>query len=494
MIPLCESTVIAGKYRLERVLASGGMGAVWVARHLQLDEPVAIKFMSAQLPAVAEARLRFAREARAAARLRSPHVVQVLDHGVDGDVPYIVMELLEGEHLGDRLRREGRLSLRAASLLTAQIAKALGRAHRAGIIHRDLKPANIFLAKLDDEEIVKVLDFGIAKSLSGPSIEATHSNILIGSPLYMSPEQARSRRTIDHRSDLWSLGAILFRALTGTPLFEGSSPVDVIVQICTGALPVATHIVPTLPPEIDAFFARALDRDPDGRFDSAREMSEELWAIAAKADPSTDSGSGFRMRAPEPSQPSEVNPLAPDRAAPTSRMESPAGRTSILGSPLPNPVLIGRAKIAPEVDEFIERAFATLVGGTFDPSPRPPVSDRSLRLSGTPESTVPNGRAARLRPFSAGERGSLAFKAPRDLQISVDGPRSLSRAPNGVVAPRSAAACLIDEGFDALRRGERDLALIAWQQALDLEPRNRMLAINLRRLSQMLSVTAPLPK
>src|SRR4051812_8109284 len=148
-IPLREGTVIAGKYRLERPLARGGMGAVWVARHLQLDELVAVKFMDISLPAVADARVRFEREAKAAARIRSPHVVQILDHGVDGEMPYIVMELLEGEHLGAKLKREGRLSLSAVAVITEQVAKALHRAHKAGIIHRDLKPANVFLARVD---------------------------------------------------------------------------------------------------------------------------------------------------------------------------------------------------------------------------------------------------------------------------------------------------------------------------------------------------------
>jgi len=159
---LREGTVIAGKYRLERPLARGGMGAVWVARHLQLDEQVAVKFMDISLPSAADARVRFEREAKSAARIRSPHVVQILDHGVDGEIPYIVMELLEGEHLGTRLKREGRLSLAAAAAITEQVTKALHRAHKAGIIHRDLKPANVFLARVDDDdEIVKILDFGI---------------------------------------------------------------------------------------------------------------------------------------------------------------------------------------------------------------------------------------------------------------------------------------------------------------------------------------------
>ena len=280
MIPLCERTVIAGKYRLQRELAAGGMGAVWVARHLGLDEDVAVKFMSPSLPEQAEARERFAREARAAARVRGPHVVSVLDHGVDGDVPYIVMELLRGEHLGERLRRMGRLTLGATATIADQVARALTRAHQAGIVHRDLKPANVFLATLDDEEIVKVLDFGIAKQ-QGPGVaDMTHNDVLMGSPQYMSPEQARGARDIDHRADLWSFGAILFRAVTGTPAFEGASAVDVIVRICAGPPPLPSRVSPRFAPELDAFFARALDRDPARRFGSAREMADTFAALS----------------------------------------------------------------------------------------------------------------------------------------------------------------------------------------------------------------------
>src|SRR5262249_47649895 len=152
-IPLVEGTVIAAKYRLERPLAHGGMGSVWVARHIALDEPVAIKLITVSREQVADAEMRLQREAKSTARLRSPHVVQLLDYGVDRGIPYIVMELLVGENLGSRIRRKGRLSLAAAASITEQIAKALRRAHKAGIIHRDLKPANVFLARIDDEEI-----------------------------------------------------------------------------------------------------------------------------------------------------------------------------------------------------------------------------------------------------------------------------------------------------------------------------------------------------
>src|SRR5262245_6366091 len=160
---LGEGTVIAGKYRLERTRARGGMGSIWVARHLQLDMPVAVKLMDPKVAATADGRTRFEREAKAVASVQSPHVVQVHDYGVHEGTPYLAMELLEGEDLGARIRREGRLAPRAIAGIVAQVAKGLRRAHEGGIIHRDLKPGNIFIARVDDDEIVKVVDFGVAK-------------------------------------------------------------------------------------------------------------------------------------------------------------------------------------------------------------------------------------------------------------------------------------------------------------------------------------------
>src|SRR6185503_490819 len=172
------------------------------AHHLQLDTQVALKFI-APLAEGGDTRPRFEREARAAAQLRSPHVVQILDHGVDGDQPYIAMELLEGEDLGERLRKENRISLQAAAIIFTQAAKALRRAHDAGIIHRDLKPSNVFLARFDEDEVVKLLDFGVAKDLGVSTGGFTQTGVIFGSPAYMSPEQARGARVLDHRSDLW---------------------------------------------------------------------------------------------------------------------------------------------------------------------------------------------------------------------------------------------------------------------------------------------------
>src|SRR5438128_1280002 len=199
-----KGVVIAGKYRLEQLLGQGGMGSVWSAHHLGLDKPVAVKFMAPALCESAISRARFEREAKAAAKLVTRHVVQIYDHGVEDDVPYMAMELLSGEDLADRLGRVGRMKLDEAREMLEQICKGLQRAHDAGIVHRDLKPANLFFATLDDEEVVKILDFGIAKALEAqaPVEEQTKTGQMLGSPHYMSPEQCGNSKEVDGRSDL----------------------------------------------------------------------------------------------------------------------------------------------------------------------------------------------------------------------------------------------------------------------------------------------------
>ncbi len=273
--------VIAGKYCLEGQLATGGMGSVWVGRHLDLDVPVAIKFMGPECASSEEGRVRFEREAKAAAFLQSPHVVNVQDYGVDDGLAYIVMELLVGEDLEERLHRQGRLSLEETLAILLQASKALRRAQDLGIVHRDIKPQNFFLATGDDgEEHVKVLDFGIAKE-TGPVLLAKGSNTgqIIGSPNYMSPEHVRGVRDIDHRADLWSLGVIVFQAVTGQLPFPGEIVGDVMGKILADPIPRATDIAPDLPPEIDGFFKKALARDRTERFQSARELTEAFAEI-----------------------------------------------------------------------------------------------------------------------------------------------------------------------------------------------------------------------
>jgi serine/threonine-protein kinase len=283
-------TLIAGKYRLERPLAKGGMGAVWIARHIHLDVVVAIKVMEPGYASSDDGRVRFEREAKGSAKLKSPHIVHVYDYGVDNDMPYLAMDLLKGEDLEARLKREGRLSLEATSALLAQIGKGLRVAHDAGLVHRDLKPGNIFLAvNHEGEEVAKILDFGIAKSVTpGVTKDATQTGAIIGSPRYMSPEQVRNSKRVDHRSDLWSLGVILFRCVTGRLPFAASEVATLILEICAEPIPTPSSIAPDLGPAVDRFFARALARNPDERFQSAREVAEAFAALAGDRLSSAD--------------------------------------------------------------------------------------------------------------------------------------------------------------------------------------------------------------
>src|SRR5262245_44611774 len=270
MSSLQDGSIISGKFRLERMLAKGGMGEVWIARHLQLDVDVALKLMAPEYAASDDARARFEREAKAYAQLKVPNVVQVYDYGVEGEYPYIVMELLEGEELATRLERERVLSLSAMLPIVHQICKALRAAHDVGLVHRDIKPSNIFLARQAGEEVVKLLDFGIAKAV-GPILAgaSTKTGTLLGSPHYMSPEQARRSKQLAHRSALWSLGVIIFQCLTGRLPFVGEELGDVLMAICSDPVPAPSQVVPEFGPLVDQLVLRALARDLKERFQSA---------------------------------------------------------------------------------------------------------------------------------------------------------------------------------------------------------------------------------
>ncbi len=270
-------TVVAERYRIETELGRGGMGSVWRARHLALDTPCAVKFIEEHLGTDPELRARFEREAKAAALLRSPNVVQVLDHGVWGGVPFIVMELLEGEDLAARLAARGRLPPVEVVEVIRDVARALTRAHAAGVVHRDLKPENVYLVRDGDREIAKVLDFGIAKADGvGAVATKTRTGAILGTPHYMSPEQADGTRPIDHRTDLWSLAVIAFECLTGQRPFESDALGDLLMRIIHRPIPTAGDVGCDLGPAFDLWWARATSRDPDGRFGSAAELTSGL--------------------------------------------------------------------------------------------------------------------------------------------------------------------------------------------------------------------------
>jgi serine/threonine-protein kinase len=278
--------VVAGKYRLLQRLARGAMGTIWRAEHVLLNTPVAVKLIDDSAPFGSVAELRFLREARTAARLRGAHVVELLDYGLDGDRPYLVMELLAGESLRDYLVRRGRLSKRETVRVVSQLGRALERARKLSIVHRDLSPSNVFLARTDGAFCVKLLDFGIAKWLSQNDAIApnlTVSGAILGTPSYMSPEQLEASAGLDWRADIWSLGVIAFECLLGCVPFRGDTFPALVVAICARPLPVPSELG-RVPPAFDAWFAKACARAPNERFDSAREAASELRRALASTE------------------------------------------------------------------------------------------------------------------------------------------------------------------------------------------------------------------
>ncbi|HZI09530.1 MAG TPA: protein kinase [Myxococcus sp.] len=277
---------IAGRYVLERRIGGGGMGTIWLGRDRQLQRDVAVKLMAAPASGLSTPALKqFEQEAKAIAQLHHPHVVQVHDYGVDGEEPYIVMELLEGEDLERLLERRGRLSPALVASLLKPVARALSAAHAAGIVHRDLKPANLFLARIDGEDVVKVLDFGLARKMAPPGGPArvVPGEAVAGTLRYMSPEQLRGAPDLDHRSDLWALGVMAYRAITGQ--FPYAS--DITGALMRGhfhppSVP-ASSLVPSLGAGVDDFFARALSVDPARRFASARELASTFSSLVETA-------------------------------------------------------------------------------------------------------------------------------------------------------------------------------------------------------------------
>jgi serine/threonine-protein kinase len=293
--------VLAGKYRVERVLGMGGMGVVVAATHLDLREVRAIKLMRPELVSD-QAVERFLREARAVVRLRSEHVAEVYDVGrLESGAPYIVMEMLEGQDLSALLKERGKLPVDEAVLYIAQACHALNEAHEAGIIHRDLKPGNLFLTRrADGSPCIKVLDFGISKHLSyHGEEEMTGAREIMGSPLYMAPEQMRAARKVDVRADVWALGAILYKLVTGRAPFQAATVPEIFAATLGKQARPPSFIRPELSKEFDAVILRCLDKSAHRRYGSAAELLAALrpfgpWGAVDQADELTHPRSSLR--------------------------------------------------------------------------------------------------------------------------------------------------------------------------------------------------------
>ena len=283
-----ENEIIAGKYRVERIIGRVGMGIVVAAWHLELDQRVALKFLMPELAERGESAERFRREARAAARIKSEHVVRVLDVGNwEGNAPYMVMEYLDGRDLSAELEERGTLAIRECVDYLLQAIEAVAEAHALGIVHRDLKPENLFLARrVDGSRSVKVLDFGISKTIvlgSSDERSLTRTANIMGSPFYMSPEQMRTPRDVDARSDIWALGAILYDLLTGRPPYVA----ETIPQLCTMLLESdpkpLLELRPDADPELGRVVARCLAKDTAARWGSVVDLAYALLPFGSRS-------------------------------------------------------------------------------------------------------------------------------------------------------------------------------------------------------------------
>jgi serine/threonine protein kinase len=280
--PVREGDLLAGKYRIERVLGAGGMGIVVAARHEELDQLVAIKFVREDALDTEDAVQRFLREARAAVKLKSEHVARVLDVGkLESGAPYMVMELLEGNDLGKVLEERGPIPVETATDWIMQACEAVAEAHAAGIVHRDLKPENLFLTRtVGSAQKIKVLDFGVSKAMSGGASGElsglTRTRAMLGSPLYMAPEQMRSSRDVDARADVWALGVVLFQLLTTRWPFEADTMPELCLKVVSEPPLSLAELRPDVPPVLVAIIERCLEKNAANRLAHAGELATEL--------------------------------------------------------------------------------------------------------------------------------------------------------------------------------------------------------------------------
>ena len=302
---LAKGGVIGERYVLEEPLGKGGMGEVWAARHSVLESRVAIKFLLGASAAHEATRRRFLTEAQVTAQLKTRHAVQVFDYGItDTAQPYLVMELLDGETLAERLKRGKALPFTQVAMLLAQAARALDRAHALGVVHRDFKPENIFVVKDEDErEQVKVVDFGVAKLLGALDYEEpetsaedrgaldlstfTRTGNLMGTPFYMAPEQVRSSADVGPRADIWSFGVVAYECVTGQVPFEAPDVLSLFDAICKGRHKKARQVNPDVPLAFDAWFEITCALNPNARFSTAMQATTGLLMAL---DVSTNAG------------------------------------------------------------------------------------------------------------------------------------------------------------------------------------------------------------
>ncbi|HEX7664053.1 MAG TPA: protein kinase [Polyangiaceae bacterium] len=446
--PVKVGEVLADKYKVEKVLGSGAMGVVVSARHVDLQQLVALKFMlPTSLPDQA-AGDRFLREAQAAGRLRGEHVARVMDFGrLQGGAPYIVMEFLEGEDLEKILDREGPFPIATAVNYLLQACAGMAEAHAQGIVHRDLKPQNLFLTERPDgTPLVKVLDFGISK-LQGDvsSVTATQSTTVMGSPAYMSPEQARSAKHVDHRGDIYSLGAILYQIIAGRLPFQAESVAGMLVAIVSEPPTPLREYAPSVPPELEAVVMKCLEKKRDDRPQSVKELAQLLAPFA----------DGQRISAFEADRTAlstDPNPVAEKANLVSSAKEvvvttmQPSSRSAERSGESAPPTVPSKKKspvpLAAIIGVVVALPIAALV---FLKTGTPPTQDPAAATSVASGTTAPPAQSSAAvnapppitEPSAAPSAASAAAPTPEPTQVAA--PRPTER-PTGVSRPKDAGS------------------------------------------------------
>lgn len=400
-VPL--GSILGGKYRVTREIGRGGMAAVYEAENIDIGKRVAVKVLAAELITSRIVRERFIREARAAAAIRSPYICDVYDNGMYEERPFLVMELLEGESLYDLMTRVRRLDLQKTIRITTHTCRGLAKAHEANVIHRDLKPENIFLTKTEDgETVAKLLDFGLAKfyePTGGDRAQArlTREGALFGTPAYMSPEQAKGQGEVDHRCDLWALGCIVYECLTGQTVWNVDQGVAMILaQIAGAPLPRPTRLRPDLPRSFDQWFFKALDRNANHRFQTAKEFGEALVeSLVGVADVSTLSAVPGHLE----DTPSVTEPIALEHDRRESESQPSSGRLS----PQPRSAEISAEKQPSRLGKALAVLLLVAVGvlggyGIWLYALHPPVSTPGPAVSQPPVPVGPEEGSGPIAP------------------------------------------------------------------------------------------------
>jgi serine/threonine-protein kinase len=429
--------VVAGKYRIDSVIGEGGMGYVVVAYHLQLDTKVAIKLLRAELATNAEAVERFAREARAAVRITSPHVARVFDVGtLESGAPYMVMEFLEGGDLSSLIQKRGPLPIQEAVDYMLQACEAIAEAHVSGIVHRDLKPANLFCARRPDGTVtIKVLDFGISKLTGGAgALNHTKTTAIMGSPFYMSPEQMESTRGVDIRTDIWGLGVILYELVTGKTPFEGNALPEVCLRVATQQPPPMRSLRVDAPAALELVILRCLEKDRDKRYGNVARLAVALRDFASsRGRQSVDailrtheaSGQPSMSAAPATGPTVPAPPLdagAGTATAVTANAAPPLGQTQI-------PMQGSKGKTLAITLVIAAAVVIGIVALRMAQSQGPPASAASLESSAMPPAIAPVAAV----PAPAAKAAEPAPETP--AASAAPAPSEPSAAPATAAAP-----------------------------------------------------------